>query len=132
MTAGRHISEEDLVLHAMQALSPEESEDVRQHLRECEICRAELGVIEGDLALVALSVEQHAVPAGARERFMARISAADAGPAPGTERASMPAVVPMIHAASQRPARSVAVWTAWGAVAALLVIAIALGLQLNG
>lgn len=134
MTAGRHISEEDLVLHAMQALSPEESEDVRLHLRECEICRAELEVIAGDLALVAMSVEQNAVPAGARERFMARISptagGAAAGSAPGPERAPVLAVVP-IRPASQGPLRSVAMWTAWGAVAALLVIALSLGLQVE-
>jgi hypothetical protein len=130
MTAGRHISEEDLVLHAMQALSPEESEDVRLHLRECEICRAELEVITGDLALVALNVEQHAVPQGARERFMARISPAAARPIPVAEPAPLPAVVP-VRSAGQRPAHRVAVWTAWGAVAALLVVAISLGLQVE-
>jgi hypothetical protein len=130
MTAGRHISQEDLTLHAMQALSPEESAGVRQHLRECEICRGELGEITGDLALVALGVEQHEVPEGARERFMARISPPAARPVPSAEPAPLPAVVP-IRPAGQRPALRVAMWTAWGAVAALLVIAISLGLQVE-
>ncbi len=74
MTAGRHISEDDLTLYAMRAFSTEESAEVREHLGECEICRDELGEITGELVLVALSVEQQAVPEGARERLMARIS----------------------------------------------------------
>jgi hypothetical protein len=134
MTAGRHISEEDLILRAMQALSPEESAEVRQHLRECEICRDELGEITGELALVALSVEQHAVPEGSRERLMARISpeAGDgsAGPAAVAEWGGQPEAVP-IRPADRHPVRRAAVWTAWGAVAALLVIAMSLGVQVE-
>ena len=91
MTAGRHISQEDLILHTMQALTTEESAEVRQHLRECEICRAELGMINGDLAMVALGVEQHAAPEGARERLMARVSPTVAV----AERAPLPVVVPI-------------------------------------
>jgi hypothetical protein len=132
MTAGRHISEDDLTLYAMRALSTEESAEVRQHLRECEICRDELGKIAGELALVALSVEQHAVPEGARERLMARISrgAGEGSAGSAAEWGGRPVAVP-IRPADRRPVRRAAVWTAWGAVAALLVIAISLGLQVE-
>jgi hypothetical protein len=133
MTAGRHISEDDLTLYAMRALSTEEAAEVRQHLRECEICRDELGEITGELALVALSVEQHAVPEGSRERLMARISpvAGDGSAGSATaERSGRPEAVP-IRPADRRPVRRAAVWTAWGAVAALLVVAISLGLQVE-
>ena len=72
MTDGRHISQEDLALYAMQALLPEESADLRLHLNSCAECRHELAEISGDLALVAMSVEQHAVPEGACQRFVDR------------------------------------------------------------
>jgi anti-sigma factor RsiW len=76
MMQGAHIPQEDLILYAMQALSEGESAAVRAHLEDCEACRADLAELTGDLALVALSVEQHPVPEGARERFMNRIEAA--------------------------------------------------------
>ena len=50
MTDGRHISQEDLALHAMQALASEESAAVRLHLAECAECRQQLAEITGDLA----------------------------------------------------------------------------------
>ena len=56
MTDPSHISQEELALHAMQALSSEESAAVRLHLSECAMCRNELAAISGDLALVAMSV----------------------------------------------------------------------------
>ena len=80
MTGNRHISEEELALHAMQALDGEESAAVRLHVSECAACRAQLAEISGDLALVGMSVEQHAIPDGARERFVDRITAGPARP----------------------------------------------------
>ncbi len=62
MTDARHISQEDLALHAMQALSPEESAAVRSHLAQCAQCRDELASLSGDLALVALSADQQPLP----------------------------------------------------------------------
>src|SRR5258708_39725490 len=76
MMQGEHIPQEDLVLYAMQSLSAEELAAVRLHLEECKPCRDELAAVSGDLALVALSVEQHPLPEGARRRFIER-SAAD-------------------------------------------------------
>jgi anti-sigma-K factor RskA len=71
----RHISQEDLTLYAMQALTPEESDSVRAHLRTCADCREELAVLHGDLALLALSVDQHPAPAGVLTRVLDTIHA---------------------------------------------------------
>ena len=124
MTEGRHIPQEDLTLYAMQTLSLEESAGVRLHLAECAMCREELAAISGDLALVAMSVEQHAVPEGARQRFIDRISAS-----PGIPQRA--AHTPVISIDTPRPARRAAVWIPWAAVAALIVISVLLGLKVQ-
>jgi Anti-sigma-K factor rskA, C-terminal/Putative zinc-finger len=119
MTELKHIAQEDLALYAMQALAPEESEAIRAHLQACHACRAELSMLSGDLGLLAMSVDQKPLPAGARDRFLARI-AADA---------------PAQLAAPPQPRRN-QTWRwvlpmAWGAVAALVVLAAALQLQVR-
>jgi hypothetical protein len=80
MTDVRHISQEDLTLYAMQALTPEESDSVRAHLHGCADCREELAVLNGDLALLALSVDQHPAPAGVLTRVLDKIHAQPAIP----------------------------------------------------
>ena len=115
MSVDRHISQDDLALHAMQALSGEESAAVRLHLAECALCREQLAEIAGDLALVAAGVEQHAVPEGARQRFVDRIAAAPS-------QLQQPLRAPVIpFSGEKRPARSWA-WIPWAAVAALLIL----------
>ena len=123
MTDPRHISQEELALLAMQALSLEESAAVRLHLSECADCRDQLAEISGDLALVAMSVEQHAVPEGARQRFVDRI-ATDAARSQRTARAPVIPILPGKRAS--RPAS----WIAWGAVAAMVIISVALGVKI--
>jgi hypothetical protein len=80
MTDVRHISQEDLTLYAMQALTPEESDSVRAHLHGCADCREELAVLNGDLALLALSVDQHPAPAGVLTRVLDKIHSQPAIP----------------------------------------------------
>lgn len=80
MTFVEHISHEELVLHARQALSEEESAMVRAHLDECFLCQAGLAEISGDLSLVAQSVEQQLVTEGSRQRLIGGIAAT--APAP--------------------------------------------------
>ncbi|HEY1984059.1 MAG TPA: anti-sigma factor [Terracidiphilus sp.] len=124
MTDDRHISPEDLTLYAMQALTQEESAEVRLHLAECPQCREEFAEIHSDLSFVAMSVEQQPLPQGARQRFINRI-AATAQEAPKTEPAD---VIPMT------PRRAIprkAVWLPWVAVAALVIISVALALQVR-
>jgi hypothetical protein len=124
MTDDRHISQEDLALHAMQALSLEESPAMRLHLAGCDACRAELAELSGDLALLAMSVEQHAVPEGARQRFLDRI-ASDGVVVPARAGASV------VSMEKVRPAKKLAAWLAWSAAAALLLLAIELGIRVR-
>ncbi len=126
MTERDHVPQEDLTLYAMQALPAEEAAAVRAHLETCAECRAELAAISGDLAAVAMSVDQQAVPQGARQRFLNRISA-DA-----TEREGKAdrQVVPITAGRPARRPRSVA-WIPWAAVAALVILAVALGMRIN-
>jgi hypothetical protein len=128
MTDGIHIPQDDLALYAMHALSAEEAEQVRAHVDGCAACREELRAVSGDLALVAMSVEQHSVPAGARERFLDRV-AADAGSS--VDRLEVPTPRPRVVPMDARPRRasSWSTWVAWGALAAMLVIAA--GLQMR-
>jgi len=116
VTNGSHISQEDLALHALKALTAEESAAVRTHVAECEVCRAELAAAMGDLALVALSVEPQPLPDGARDRFLARI-AEDA-----KQSESHPILAKIIPFNPARVGR-VSVWAPRVAVAALLIIA---------
>ncbi|MFZ0746195.1 MAG: anti-sigma factor [Terracidiphilus sp.] len=136
MTDGVHIPQEDLALYAMQALSPDESAEMRLHLDKCAPCRAELAETSGDLALVALSVEQHPLPEGARDRFLSRISATSslgtaAGPAPAVPIQPVAPLTAIAPSRDDRPARRPSLWIAWGAVAALAILAISLGLRIQ-
>jgi anti-sigma factor RsiW len=120
MMQGEHISQEDLALYAMQALSPEEALVVRMHLAECALCRAELAEVSGDLSLVAMSVEQHPVPEGARQRFLDKVSAE-------SQSATQQAVA-LLAAQEKTPRRmtSLSAWISWVAVAALVVAVVSL------
>jgi anti-sigma-K factor RskA len=123
MTDDRHISQEELALHAMQALNSEESAAVRLHVSTCAECRKELAEVSGDLALVAMSVEQHPVPEGARQRFIDRIMAS-----PGASETEAPGRVVSISKGAA--ARKKSGWLPWVAVAALLVLSAILGVKI--
>jgi hypothetical protein len=125
MTDDLHISTDDLVLHAMQALSYDEAEPLRHHLLDCAECRGRLAAVNGDLALVSLSVARKPVPEGARQRFQQKI--ASSGAAGGVRT---PSVIPIDQG---QPRRSSPL--PWLVVAALLLLAAGLGFQimrLNG
>lgn len=121
---GEHIPQEDLILYAMQALSTEENAAVRRHLEECEQCRGELAVVNGDLAMLAMSVEQKPLPEGARQRFIDRIAAAPVI-SPNRDVASVTVID------SKRPARRVSVWIPWMAAAALLFLTVSLWMRVR-
>jgi Anti-sigma-K factor rskA len=123
MTDEKHISQEELALHAMQALTSEESAAVRLHLLECAECQKELAEITGDLALVAMSAEQNAVPEGARQRFIDRIATAP----PASQQPARAPVVPIVR---EKKASRPASWIPWAAVAAMLIVSVALGLTI--
>jgi hypothetical protein len=118
-----HISQEDLTLHAMQALSPEEDAAVRSHLVECGACRDDLASVAGDLTLVALSVERTPLPAGAKARFLDKITGSPAN-APESKGGAAISI-------DRKPVRSRVIWIPWVAVAALLVLAVSLEVQVQ-
>ena len=123
MTDNRHISQDDLALYAMQALPEGECASVRAHLAECAQCRGELAELNGDLGLIAMSVDQHPVPEGARQRFVNRIGAdAASQPAP-PQHSTKTTIVPID---TPRPARRVAAWISWAAVAAMILVSASL------
>jgi hypothetical protein len=129
MNDGKHISQEDLTLYAMRALPEDEAAAVRVHVAECAECREELAAISGDLALVALSVEQHAVPEGARQRFMDRLSAT-AQPDALREQVAQKSSAQVVAIDAPRARRSTT-WIAWSALAASVVVAVGLGVQVH-
>jgi hypothetical protein len=72
--APRPIDPEDLLLYAMQLLSPEESAVVALHLQHNPSLRDELARIQGDLATYAYTAEMHSPPALARTRLMKHVA----------------------------------------------------------
>lgn len=143
MTDSRHISQEDLALYAMQALSLPETAEAAAHFATCPECTHELGLINGDLALLALSVEEQPVPAEARDRFMSRIATAAQAITPAKSVApAQPASLAQpisptqpisIDTTRARPARTRsgvgALLLPWATAAAMFAAAAYLGVQ---
>jgi anti-sigma-K factor RskA len=125
MTDRNHIPQEDLALYAMQTLSQEESVEVRTHLATCALCRDELAELSGDLAMVALSVEQHPVPEGARQRFLDRVAASSSE---ASQKATAGQPGPWMR---EQQSRSPMAWLPWAAVAALVIAVVSLGVKNN-
>ena len=133
----RHISEEDLVLYSLQSLSAGETAAAALHLEECGECARQLAEVSGDLALLALSVEQAPVPEGARVRFMSRIASEPPAVAATTpvplsstkvEPVSTPIPERVIH--EVKPRRNwFPILVPWAAAFAMLVLAGYLGNQ---
>jgi anti-sigma-K factor RskA len=67
------ISQEDLALYAMRSLPADEMAAVAAALRNNPQAQQELARIQDDLALLALSVDQQAAPAGSFERLQRRM-----------------------------------------------------------
>lgn len=126
MTSHAHISQEDLALYAMQSLCAKESVDVQLHLRECSACRDELAAVSGDLGLVAMSVEEVALPLGARQRFLDRIAASEV-----SEKASAAQGRHVVPIAFERTVSTSLNWFPWAIAAALLVVSIVLGAKIR-
>jgi anti-sigma-K factor RskA len=121
MTTGGHLELEDIALYAMHGSPPAEAALVRAHLDQCPACRAELEKVSSDLAMVAMSVEQHPLPEGARQRFMDRLAKLPAPSAP----------VEVISISSEPQKRRAAVWIPWSIAAVMALVAVLLGLANN-
>lgn len=124
MSEETHIPQDDLALYALRELSEGEAAAVRAHLAGCAACRKEAAELAGDLALVALSVEQHPLPEGARERLLEKI-AADA------QETGRDAAEKIVSIEDAKPARRIYMSVPWAAVAAMLVFAFALIMKIG-
>jgi len=71
-----HIAEPDLALYAMGALSAEEMAPIEAHLLVCARCKEDVRQSTLALAAYAQTTPEVDLPAGARDRFMARLSQA--------------------------------------------------------
>jgi hypothetical protein len=114
LTDGQHIPQEDLALYAMHALALAEEAALQVHLRSCADCQRELAELNGDLAAIALSLDQQPLPVGARDRFVARIES-EIRPNPV---ASGPTLLPAPRRRSLFP-----ILLPWAAAAAMFVFA---------
>ena len=121
MTGNEHISQEDLALHALQALSEGEAAAVHVHLAQCALCRDEFAGLAGDTALVGLSVPQRPLPAGARDRFLQRVAADATSTHQPVKQESHGKVLAF-------PRRA---WIPWATAAALAFVAFFLGVKNN-
>jgi anti-sigma-K factor RskA len=92
MNSKLHIADADLTLYAMGALSPEEMRQAEAHLEECARCTEELRQNTLALAAYAQTTAEVELPAGAKDRFMARLAATpQTGQAVAPARESRPA-----------------------------------------
>jgi hypothetical protein len=66
---------EDLVLYALRELPEHDAAEVRRHLDNCPQCRRELGDINSDMAMLALSTVGPSPPQRSRERLLSAVRA---------------------------------------------------------
>jgi hypothetical protein len=111
----------------MQALPPDEAAVIARHLETCKECRDDVAELRGDMALLALSVDQQPLPTGAEERFRQKI-AATASATGATTLVGKPSttVIPFEAGASRR--RVWPVLVPWATAAALTAVCISLGI----
>jgi len=75
-----HIAEDDLIQYAMGGLKESQLSNLTAHISLCNQCRAELAKTQVALASYATVLPQSELPAGARERFLSRLTS-DTAPA---------------------------------------------------
>jgi anti-sigma-K factor RskA len=134
MNGAPHIPHDDLALYALGALAPDEAETVRAHLAECAECRAELAALQGDLALLALSVQPQSAPEGSLARLMSKLPAKADEPGQAAEPMASAVARPASAEGEPRPRRSVftrpwAVVVPWALAAVLAVACVLLGVE---
>jgi hypothetical protein len=138
MNTANHISPDDLYLFALQLLPDTAMKDAATHLKECAVCRAQLGEIQGDLVTYALTAELHTPPSQARERLLRQVAEEKKViPADPVKQHIEPILYPrnsrmfQMDAPEEREPRRFApimAWTGWGVAACL---AVAAGMQVD-
>lgn len=118
MTNGTHIALEDLSALFMRSATPQEAAAANEHLRQCEHCRAEFEKLSSELTMVAMSVDQEQLPAGARERFIQRIASSSVAPS----------VTSIAQATTHGGFRT---WVPWSLAALFAIVAVTLGFRVR-
>lgn len=137
MNPHKQISQDDLILYALQDLSPAEVAEMQESLALSESARAELAQIQADLAAYALTSEMEAPPLQARERFLRQVSK-EKKMAPADRPVAVPissGAEPFLRPRENRvfridedaPARRTGIgvfgWAGWAVAAALAITA---------
>jgi anti-sigma-K factor RskA len=138
MNTSNHITSDDLYLFALQLLPDAAMKDAATHLKECAVCRAQLGEIQGDLVTYALTAEIHTPPSQARERLLRQVAEEKKViPAHPVEQHTEPILYPrnsrmfQMDAPEEREPRRFApvmAWAGWSIAACLAVVA---GMQVD-
>lgn len=133
MNTANHITQDDLYLFALQLLPEADMKSVATHLKECAVCRTQLGEIQGDLVTYALTAESQTPPSQARERLLRQVAAEKKViPVDPVEQHIEPVLYPrnsrmyQMDAPEEREPRRVApvlAWVGWGVAACLAVVA---------
>jgi hypothetical protein len=80
MHESTHIPEDDLIQYALGTLPEVQLGTLTAHISLCSQCRAELMRTQVDLASFAAVEPLEQLPAGARDRFMAKVAAGETAP----------------------------------------------------
>ncbi len=138
MNTANHLSPDDLYLFALQLLPDAAMKDAATHLKECAVCRTQLGEIQGDLVTYALTAEPHTPPSQARERLLRQVAEEKKViPADPVEQHIEPILYPrnsrmfQMDAPEEREPRRFApvmAWAGWSIAACLAVVA---GMQVD-
>ncbi len=138
MNTANHITQDDLYLFALQLLPEADMKSAASHLKECAVCRTQLGEIQGDLVTYALTAESQTPPSQARERLLRQVAAEKKViPVDPVEQHIEPVLYPrnsrmyQMDAPEEREPRRVApvlAWVGWGVAACLAVVA---GMQVD-
>jgi anti-sigma-K factor RskA len=135
MNTNIHIAPDDLTLFAMQLLPEAEMTSAARHVKECELCRAQLGEIQGDLVTYAMTAELQTPPTQARERLLQQVAKEKKFiPVERAERELEPVLAPrnarmfQMEPPAERQSRTpvIMAWAGWAVAAG---VAVAAGLQ---
>jgi anti-sigma-K factor RskA len=107
--------------YALGQLSQDERRDVEKHVRECDLCAADLRDLAVVMEGIALSVEPVTPPAALRQRVIASLAMQpQEPPRPSSEASAV--VTPFFRRADGSPTVRRGVHPGWLAVAAMLIL----------
>jgi anti-sigma-K factor RskA len=136
MNNANHILQDDLYLFALQLLPDAEMHSIALHLKECDLCRSQVGEIQGDLAAYAMTAEMQTPPTRARERLLHQVAEEKKIiPIDRSEPHIEPVLYPrnsrmfQMDAPEEREPRRVAPFLAWTGWVAAVAAVVAGGLQ---